>query len=83
MERSEMISQLAVGPVKVTFTKKDGTLREMLCTRKPTIIPMDKHPKNLIVEKDETTTIRVFDIDKSEWRSFTVDSVSAFEPVTN
>ena len=80
MERSEMIEKLALGSVKVTFTKKDGTIREMLCTRKPTIIPEDKHPKGLIVEKDEATTIRVFDIDKSEWRSFSVDSVTQFQP---
>lgn len=78
-----MIEKLAIGSVKVTFTKKDGTVREMLCTRKPTIIPADKHPKGLIVESDEATTIRVFDMDKDEWRSFIVDSVTAFEPVAS
>ena len=80
MERSDMIEKLAVGSVKVTFTKKDGTVREMLCTRKPTMIPSEKHPKSLIVEKDEDTTIRVFDMGKDEWRSFIVSSVTAFEP---
>ena len=75
-----MIEKLAIGSVKVTFTKKDGTVREMMCTRKPTIIPADKHPKGLIVEKDEATTIRVFDIEKSEWRSFSIDSVTQFQP---
>jgi len=64
----------------VTFTKKDGTERAMQCTLVEGRIPSDKTPKN------ESTTgtsagsaVRVFDTEKSEWRSFRWDSVTKVE----
>lgn len=82
MERSEAIMLLAEGRVRVSFTKKDGTDRVMVCTRKPDIIPVEKHAKSLIVERDETLNVRAFDLEKNEWRSFNIDTVTSIEPVT-
>jgi len=64
----------------VTFTKKDGTERSMQCTLVERRIPSDKTPKT----ESETTTsngsaVRVFDTEKSEWRSFRWDSVTKVE----
>ena len=64
-------------PTTVTFTKKDGTERTMRCTRSPVQIPEDQHPKNGTGDSD--TAIRVFDLDKSEWRSFVVENVKRIE----
>lgn len=61
----------------VTFTKKDGTERVMKCTRSPTLIPEDQHPKNGTGDSD--SAIRVFDLDKNEWRSFVVENVKRIE----
>ena len=61
----------------VTFTKKDGTLRDMRCTLSEGRIPADKHPKNEGTSaKDSGSAVRVFDTEKQEWRSFRWDSVT-------
>lgn len=71
------------GVITVTFVKADGTVRDMKCTLDGAQIPMDKQPKGQAVtpidgivregrqrrEPDEHS-LRVFDIDKQEWRSF-------------
>ena len=66
--------------LRVTFTKKDGTERSMLCTLSEAKIPSDKLPK---AESTATTTlgsaVRVFDLEKTEWRSFRWDSVTKVE----
>ena len=64
-------------PTTVTFTKKDGTERVMKCTRSPAQIPEDLHPKNGTGDTD--STIRVFDLDKNEWRSFIVENIKRIE----
>ena len=64
-------------PTTVTFTKKDGTNRVMKCTRSPSQIPEDQHPKNGTGDSD--TSIRVFDLDKNEWRSFIVENIKRIE----
>lgn len=72
--RTWIISHLKMGPVTVTFTKKDGTERVMECTLQAELLP-----KQEIVEsttrKENTDTVRVFDLEKQEWRSFTVKSI--------
>jgi hypothetical protein len=68
-----------MGPAKVTFTKKDGTERVMNCSLAPTDIPaqvIDEN-KQYIARKPNPDTMRVFDLDKKEWRSFTIKSVKS------
>lgn len=72
MDKQTLLDNLAIGPVTVTFTKRDGTERVMTCTRNINMIPLDKAPKGesgkLITEN--TDNIKVFDIQIQEWRSF-------------
>ena len=72
-------SLLQKGPVTVTFVKADGTEREMLCTLDPGRLPepnMPVGPVDGIVKeskerkKPDEHSLRVFDLDKNEWRSF-------------
>ena len=69
--------------VRVVFSKKDGTDRSMLCTLAEGKIPADKQPKT---EPATGTTagsaVRVFDIEKQEWRSFRWDSVKTVDGAT-
>ena len=66
----------------VTFTKQDGTERVMTCTLKPELLPEvevkplaeGKQPR-----KESTTSIRVFDLEKKEWRSFTIKNITRVE----
>lgn len=62
----------------ITFTKKDGTERVMRCTKNLDNIPSDKRPTGK-VELSESENIRVFDMDKNEWRSFNKSSVKRVE----
>ena len=67
--------------VEVTFTKTDGTERTMLCTRNPNVIA--EHYTAPEKKSDKTNTpnpdvIVVFDLDKTSWRSFRIDSIKSY-----
>ena len=76
-------SLLQKGTVTVTFVKADGAVRDMKCTLDWEQIPQDKQPKGDVpVEKLMETKkrkepdphgLRVFDVEKQEWRSFRFD----------
>ena len=70
---------LSVTQVTVTFTKVDGTERVMKCTLKadqlpPVVIKEDAKPRK---ETTSTKALRVFDVEKQEWRSFTIKNVKS------
>jgi hypothetical protein len=64
--------------LRITFTKGDGTDREMRCTLVEAAIPPEKAPKGTGSTSSDSSQ-RVFDIDKGEWRSFKWDSVKRVE----
>ena len=75
-------SLLQKDEVTVTFVKADGTDREMRCTLNPEKLPpppVATGPVDGIVKesrerkKPDEHSLRVFDLDKSEWRSFRFD----------
>lgn len=75
--RAELLTALRNNKVVVTFTKVDGTTRDLYCTLKSDLIPQDKAPKNTKLIKENDTIIKVFALDTANgWRSFRVDSVT-------
>ena len=64
--------------VEVKFTKKDGTDRVMQCTLQESSIPDSAKPKgsNRAISED---SLRVFDTEKNEWRSFRWDSIKTIK----
>ena len=80
-KRESMLTNLREGACRVTFTKKNGDTREMLCTLEMRNIPEYKRPIGESAIKENPEVIRVFDMEKYEWRSFRVDSVTDFEIV--
>jgi hypothetical protein len=78
---------LANGEVTVTFTKADGTDRKMVCTldgekipAKPPAPTVSTTPSNGVVRESKKPrkepdphSIRVYDLEKNEWRSFRFD----------
>ena len=74
-------SLLQKGPITVTFTKADGTDREMRCTLDLARIPAPTPnvPVDGVVKeskqrkKPDEHSLRVFDLEKNEWRSFRFD----------
>ena len=71
---------LADGLVTFSFYKKDGSIREARATLHPTLIPADKWPK----EKEpsaisyQPSVFTFFDLDKQEWRSFSIANFIGF-----
>jgi hypothetical protein len=74
-------SLLQKGPVTVVFVKADGTEREMKCTLShdllPTVPTPNKAAEPEVVQESkkprkepDVHSLRVFDLDKNEWRSF-------------
>lgn len=78
--RAELLTALRNNKVVVTFTKVDGTIRDLYCTLKSDLIPQDKAPKAPKAPKqikENDTIIKVFALDTANgWRSFRVDSVT-------
>jgi len=60
--------------IDVEFSKKDGTIRRMICTRDMKQIPEEKHPKGTGKERNSEVIV-AFDLEKGEWRSFLRESV--------
>ena len=71
----ELLHDETIRDLCVTFTKKDGTERELYCTLLQSAIPEDKKPKGTGPAEVTDTVKRVFDVEKQEWRSFSWDSV--------
>ena len=75
------LEHLREGTCQVTFTKKDGTDRKMLCTLDMKSVPEEHQPKtdgNVTARNNEA--VRVYDLEKEAWRSFRLDAVKVFEP---
>jgi len=73
-------SHLAFGPVTVTFTKKDGTERVMLCTTSTDLVPVEPivegaEPKR--EKKVNEDVCPVYDLESKHWKSFRWDSVKS------
>ena len=79
--------------INVTFTKADGTDRDMLCTLDHSRIPVSvvkplsvdgivresRKPK----KEPDPHSIRVFDLEKQEWRSFRFERLKKVTAVLN
>ena len=68
----------------VKFVKKDGTIRIMRFTLDFTKIPKAKHPKkvdlvNILKSMNEKGYIRVYDLDKEDWRTIPFETADWVE----
>lgn len=78
---------LAVGPVTVTFTKKDGTERVMECTTAPSLVPQEVHETNTDNPIDFPAPKRerkvnedvcpAYDLESKHWKSFRWESIKS------
>ena len=73
--RQWLRDMLSAEDVGITFTKTDGTKREMLCTlRSEQVVPYEKKTDRDKISNPDT--LAVWDIDKKGWRSFRYDSIN-------
>lgn len=73
----EMKKELTTNIVSVTFTKVDGSERVMRATLDPQYLP-PQVGDSTTTRKVSTTSLPVWDVDKSAWRSFKVSNVTEF-----
>ena len=77
--RDELTSILTKNVVRITFTKKDGTSRDMICTLREDILsaftPQETEQTEKKTRKMNPDVLAVWDVEKKAWRSFRVDSV--------
>lgn len=80
---------LAEDILLVTFTKKNGDLRKMYCTLQDEFVP--DHKKYFAENEsskraapsgaESPQVVTVYDMEKADWRSFRMDSITDFEIV--
>jgi hypothetical protein len=71
----------------IFFIKKNGEKRIMKCTLDFTLIPKEKKPKDFKFENAlamiKKNILRVFDVEKQEWRSIPVSSAQFIKTQDN
>ena len=75
MNRDTLIKNLQKKSMRITFTKVNGDERIMDCTLQEHMIPETNESNR----KQNEEVLPVFDINKGEWRSFRLDSVTNIE----
>ena len=75
MNRETLIKNLQQNAMRIIFTKVNGDERIMDCTLQEHIIPETSESNR----KENEEVLPVFDINKGEWRSFRLDSVTNVE----
>ena len=75
MKRDILIKNLQKKTMRITFTKVNGEERVMDCTLQENLVPATKYTNR----KQNEEVLPVFDINKGEWRSFRLDSITNIE----
>lgn len=81
-QKNDIRNALHNGASRVTFTKVDGTTRNMICTLDERYIPAKKLPKNSDQQASDDVC-RVYDLEKNDWRTFRFESVKKVTYVHN
>jgi hypothetical protein len=70
---------LQTGIANVTFLKKDGSERKLLCTLLPSELPAQTDLEEAVQKKTPNPEVlAVWDLENKGWRSFRYDSVLGF-----
>lgn len=79
MNIDELRDLLKTDIATVTFTKKDGSKREMICTLIPDYLPVMSEPNPNIKYGPSPFIATVWDLEENAWRSFKFESVLSIE----
>ena len=79
--RDGLIKRLATGKLEVTFTKKDGSERRMICTRSNEIIPFNEESEKR-KQSNSPDNLPVWDVEAQGWRAFRIDSIKSVAFIT-
>jgi len=74
MDRETLVAELQKSVLEITFTKVDGTKREMVCTLIKSLLPEFKKSTKP-ARKKNLSVVPVWDLEKEAWRSIKLDSI--------
>ena len=77
-KREVVMKHLYTGVVSLSFTKKDGTLREMNATLVTSEIPEVHQKKELPNDPREQDNVLVWDVDQIGWRTFKMSMIESY-----
>lgn len=78
-DKEKILEQLQTGVALVTFTKADGSLRDMKCTLQPRLLPPQLKESTVKLDP-QSDALRVYDLEADGWRSFKISRlISIFE----
>lgn len=85
--REALKKMLAIGTHSLQFTKKDGTVRDMIATRDPALMPFETYEKWLVPNvdkprKESETSLPVYEIAVEGFRSFGLDTLIHVDGLT-
>lgn len=85
--REALKKMFAVGTHALQFTKKAGTIRDMIATRDPALMPFETYEKWLVpnVEKprkESETSLPVYEVAVEGFRSFGLDTLIHVDGLT-
>lgn len=75
--RKWFVELLRANNVRITFNKKDGTTRDMLCTLQEKVVESYEKKTDRVKEPNQEVC-PVWDVEKKAWRSFRWDSIIGF-----
>lgn len=79
-DKQKIQEQLQTGVALVTFTKADGSLRDMKCTLQPRLLPPHTAKEKTCASGENCDCLKVYDLETGGWRSFKISRlISIFE----
>jgi hypothetical protein len=79
-DKEKILEQLQTGVALVTFTKADGSLRDMKCTLQPRLLPPHTVKEKTCASGENCDCIKAYDLEANGWRSFKISRIiSIFE----
>jgi hypothetical protein len=74
VNKSDFVADLKSRVMRISFTKKDGTERVMLCTLQESHLPKVDEASTSS-RKVNDNVVAVYDIENQGWRSIIIDSI--------
>lgn len=78
METTQLLESLRSQEVQITFTKADGSTRIMRATLQSDLLP-NTNAADRSNSEPNPLVLKVWDLDKSAWRSVRVDRIQEFK----
>jgi hypothetical protein len=82
IDKNTLLDLLRTNIVAVKFIKKDGSVRHMICTLNPSHMP-ERNSEQASEQKQRKTQpadiVAVYDLEKDDWRSFNINSVTRIQ----